>query len=205
MFFVSAFPGDEYDLIMPISIQLNFLTIYTLVDFRAALDLIAYCEREMRREARNGNALAVGGYFRQAYVPARDGAMTIYHFGTALARIRNGVGLSPSLRDRVYSDELKEAQKLFDRLFPHYVRLRHGVAHFSDELGKINLSTLLSGNSPFSDLSERRFKARWKGEDVYYSLTDETRESLELVLTMTLKAFRNVYEDSCKLLGFGDP
>ena len=99
-----------------------------LNNFAAALSLFDSCD----------NASGEAGPHRGTYISwmmiaARDGAMTIYHFGKTIDGIRQSLGLCPTLRGLVSRPSLKTAGKLFARHFPSFEKLRHGVAHAGEQ------------------------------------------------------------------------
>jgi hypothetical protein len=190
-----AFPSDEMEAATVVSILLNQMTMHVLVDFNAALDLYDHCERCYIEAVARGDRFNANGFARQSYVPARDGAMTIYHFGETLADIKGRVGLIPNMRRRVFTDELKLAQQQFKSHFPSYTALRHGVAHISIALGKITIADLNSPTLPFPNVRDRRFRTVWEKREVSYSLSLETREHLLRAASLVLHAFRKVYYD----------
>lgn len=68
-------------------------------------------------------------------VAARDGAMSIYHFGKSLEAIRAGFGRCPTYRKAVEHTKLKQGSKDFEAAFPGFIKLRHAIAH-NAELGE---------------------------------------------------------------------
>lgn len=63
---------------------------------------------------------------------ARDGAMTIYHFGCAIDGIKKSLPMCPTLNAKIDRRKLKDASNIFSSSFPGYLALRHVVAHVAD-------------------------------------------------------------------------
>lgn len=66
---------------------------------------------------------------RWLFVACRDAAMTMYHYGWTLAKIRGLLGQAPQTMAAVDPKALKHAEKDFIALNPLYIKLRHAVAH----------------------------------------------------------------------------
>ena len=67
-------------------------------------------------------------------IAGRDGAMSIYHFGTAMKGVRDGLARCPTLRTKVVHNELRAAIRKFEGRMPVYVDMRDAVAHAADLL-----------------------------------------------------------------------
>jgi hypothetical protein len=63
---------------------------------------------------------------------ARDGALTIYHFGRAIQGLQSSFRFCPTLRDLVDHEAIRQAKKDFDVAFPHNIQIRHAVSHVAD-------------------------------------------------------------------------
>ena len=69
------------------------------------------------------------------FVAARNGGMTIYHFGRAKEGLHVSLGTTPTLRAMLDKAQLRRASKLFDKTFPTFIQMRHAIAH-SEEAKK---------------------------------------------------------------------
>jgi hypothetical protein len=106
-------------------------------EFRSALALFDFCtgqqqaiEQRRKANASRPNDPQFAEYFGGwRFVAARDGAMSIYHFGKTLEGIRANLGSCPAVRPWVDSSALRLAAKRFDNYFPQFVAMRHAVAH----------------------------------------------------------------------------
>jgi hypothetical protein len=65
-------------------------------------------------------------------IAARDGAMTIYHFGCTVEAIKASLPRCPTLNAGVDHSNLRMARKLFESHFPGYKDIRHVVAHTAE-------------------------------------------------------------------------
>lgn len=89
---------------------------------RAALEITDFTKLELA-------LWTTGGWQSMA---ARDGAMTIYHFGCTIDGIKNSLPANPTLNRKVDRRKLKDASNIFRASFPGYLALRHVVAHVAD-------------------------------------------------------------------------
>jgi hypothetical protein len=65
---------------------------------------------------------------------AREGAMSIYHFGQAATAIVN-MKECPALRAKVDHESIRLARKLFDATFPDNIDMRNAIAHVAEASG----------------------------------------------------------------------
>jgi hypothetical protein len=63
---------------------------------------------------------------------ARDGAMSIYHFGSTVEAIKSSLPACPTLNSQVDHSTLRTAKKSFEGAFPRYKDIRHVVSHSAD-------------------------------------------------------------------------
>jgi hypothetical protein len=68
-------------------------------------------------------------------IAARDGALTIYHFGRAIEGLRESFRPCPALSDQVDHLKIKHAYKVFKSAFPDFIEIRAAVAHVADFSG----------------------------------------------------------------------
>jgi hypothetical protein len=87
-------------------------------------------EDQSRRDERN-KKIDMFHYWRMT--AARNAALVVFDFGRARDGIHETLGLLPEVR--AFSDPqlMRTASKTFDRLFPTYVQMRHGVAHAQEK------------------------------------------------------------------------
>ena len=72
-------------------------------------------------------------YLRWKQIAARDAAMTIYHIGRAISAIRTkNLPLCPTLGALTDHAALREADRRFERAFPHYELIRHAIGHAAE-------------------------------------------------------------------------
>ena len=63
---------------------------------------------------------------------ARDGALSIYHFGRAIEGLKNSLRFCPTLNAKVDHKKIRIAAKSFDATFPNNIAIRAAVAHVAD-------------------------------------------------------------------------
>ena len=63
---------------------------------------------------------------------ARDGALTIYHFGKATEGLQNSFRFCPTLDNQIEHKTIRQARKTFDAAFPDNIAIRNAVAHVAD-------------------------------------------------------------------------
>jgi len=154
------------------------------------------------------------GFTRRAWqlMAAREGALTIYHFGQALAAVAPAVRQCSSIADRVDYAALRLARKSFKAAFPSHDAVRHVVGHAVDFTATVeernrhsvmppwehafNSHTMqYAGTRPIfklGDLSDRAYLVTYEGDVHFYELKAETLERLSAIRERTYSAFRVV-------------
>jgi hypothetical protein len=141
------------------------------------------------------------------FLAARDGAMTIYHFGKVLHLIRGSFHLAPTLVKLVDTKILKEITKDFERDFPLYMKMRNAIAHAGENLnpsknhgieGPINIPGVLKANIAgniviSSSLSGRMFMYTFENRVVSYSISHESLIKLCDIAEKLKNAFSKIY------------
>ena len=149
-------------------------------DFGAALDLFELSEFLMQRNFINPQ------FRRWMTIAARDGAMTIAHFGRVLVHSGRGLKDCHSLRKSVRHEMLSSARRRFSRSFPKADEVRHATAHraeMTETIGNIHTHAFdgsLDGRGikaenvrrlTISDgLLLRHFTASYEGERLRYEI-----------------------------------
>jgi hypothetical protein len=100
--------------------------------FRSGVGLLNYCQAESNRAHQLGNADNASGFFQWAKLAARDGAMSIYHFGRVIEGISDFLSHCPTLRNQMDGHALRSARVRFEHKFPWYIDLRHSIAHSAE-------------------------------------------------------------------------
>jgi hypothetical protein len=122
----SAFPSQERDAVSRIESALDELDSFA-GDLGAALALFNFSAAQ---GASAGVQVEVGRLMsRWQFIAAKQGAMIIHDFGTALSDIFGMFGGCPTLKSMVRLAQLREAAKTFRKAFPKFERLRHSTAH----------------------------------------------------------------------------
>jgi hypothetical protein len=111
-------------------IEANLMRMNDYVkNFHAAIDLFESCAQQIKSciDAKKYDTL--DKWTSWQFIAARDGAMTIYHFGKAMSGTKSSLRLSPTLKSSVNSAKLKSAGRLFTDYFPEQESVRNAVAH----------------------------------------------------------------------------
>jgi hypothetical protein len=193
----------------------NLRLLKTHVDaLGAALSLFDYCDKQ-RRICRETLAAAPRDEIARAtrrtmfswqLVAARDGAMTIYHFATAMDGIDQTVATCPTLLALMNRPMRKAANQYFRQYFPSYIDIRDAVVHTAEKtktpekpaehahkaayessaMRILEGSTLVITNT----LEGRRFTNTWEGRVLAFELSQETVNQLDNVKAQMWTAFR---------------
>jgi hypothetical protein len=128
-FEVNRLPPEERKPTLILEGTLNSLHAYC-DDFAAAIHLFDFCEKniEQNKDA-SANLRRVVLWQSWQKLAGRDGAMTIFHFGKALAGAGMTLGSCPTIRRGLDATKLRSARKLFNQKFPRNEDARHAVAH----------------------------------------------------------------------------
>lgn len=96
-----------------------------ITDFAAAISLMDIPVPEPKPNSDDHTTI-----IQWHFIAARDGAMSVYHFGKTLHALHSSYGsLLPTLWKAVDTNQFKIAWRLFDSQFPHIDLIRHAVAH----------------------------------------------------------------------------
>lgn len=168
-------------------------------DFSAALTLFDKLHRLDRRSIESNGDISEGLW---PFIPARDGCMTIYHFGLAMEGATDCLSHCPTYRHSIDIPARRAAEKLFRAKFPKFRDARHAVAHAAElsasasSIASNKLSTPfeLSGiyiaGSVRNMLMGRTYSNTINGEMVSYSISSETLKSLADVRDAYYASFR---------------
>ena len=203
-------------------------------EFEAALRLIDMCDAELERagadrarsrpmtieqqreaeEARGYEAVKAEETSYQAKtqqliawsrIAARDGAMTMFHYGKCTALINRSV--PKALQTMSSAQKRKIGAKLFASLFPDFDDMRHSVAHAAEfyndpaerlkhvvegaaiKSDALNIGNPSAGVILAGTMEGRRFQSTMDGRVVAYELTEKTLGSLNSVTQYYYSAF----------------
>jgi hypothetical protein len=183
-------------------------------DFHNALALFEYCSKHQVTLQRDPNMEPVQIWRSWLLVAARDGAMSIYHFGKCIDAIQSLFRLCPSFNDKVDHTKIRIAKKLFRSRFPFFVRLRHAIAHSAEraqsplafERHATKGAMKLADGSEFggrgvvmhigSGLTGRIFFATQEGVLVSYSVDENTLRTLFRATSLIYSAVSNPQEEA---------
>lgn len=210
---VDSLPEDEKGYAEAINGLLQNLTTYTK-DFEAALSLLYQAHKWSKEEMERTRATtlpdrSLSDSLRDwMMLAARDGAMTVWHFGQSKNWINKNLYKCPTLVPKVPTVLLGEGHDLFKQAFPHWENLRHAVAHHAELLknpaarkktmittgydgpgitipggGELYLGRMLMGH---------RFMNTHEGKVVHYDLSPESLDALKASKAKFWEAFRGV-------------
>lgn len=83
------------------------------------------------------------------YIAARDGAMTIYHFGMAIQLISRNFATCPTLLSLVDRKYLRMARRRMNEVFPRFEIIRHAVAHSTEIMNQQSIHGTHSISGPY--------------------------------------------------------
>jgi hypothetical protein len=201
-FWISEMPEGEQDAAWVVLCGIRKLQSYCR-DFAFALLLF-----------KNADQLASASPYPQSrnlisewkVLAARDGAMTIYHFGKAMEGIRSSLNETPTTKAKVDHGVLREATKKFNKLFPLYEDIRHAIAHSAELTRTTRAHKKNAFSGSFRDKSvfledvtgvmltiidDTSFKTTFEGAVISYSVTKATLQSLHEVRRDFWRGFQN--------------
>jgi len=123
---VSTIPEAEREHFSAFSSAMQELQTYIL-NFYSALNLFNEIARQINSNEANIDHLRSIGSWR--FIAARDGAMSIYHFGAALEGARYSISQCKSLFSHIDRNKLKESSQVFKSGFLMSEKMRHAIAH----------------------------------------------------------------------------
>lgn len=139
-------------------------------------------------------------------IAARDGAMTIFHFGKAYEGIRASLKSCSSLDNLVNHAKLTEAGRLLRKHFPRFEAIRHPVAHSAEfhrnekvwnehafsgpyDDGFISIGPAVKKASVSQNLANRVFSVTFEGEVFSYEVNKTSLDALRQIVDTTFAAF----------------
>lgn len=209
----SNLSDEEGSAVFRLHSSLNALPNY-IKDFEAALQLFDFCEVQYALIAQRRNAQALlehdeanrDVFSAWCSLAARDGAMTIFHFGKAMEGIKASIRTCPSVEAKMDRSLLRSATNLFRTSFPNFEAVRHGVAHAAEldrdekarkanahngtyETEHIKIGVHVEGLT-IRTLIGRTFTVTVNQKIVSYDLTTNTLGQLEAVKSEFFLAFK---------------
>lgn len=202
----SSIPAEEMPSFLHIQTLLAELGVYER-HLLLAVYLYEYGDqaaREITDFAKLELALWTTGGWQS--IAARDGAMTIYHFGCAIDGIKNSLPASPTLNAKIDRRKLKDAGNIFESSFPGYLALRHVVAHVADFSQTLEKKTSHAVKGPFKNglfrsddpkgvtwlggnMNGCTYAVTYKGEAFTYDLNRESVAKLRSIKNRIYSAF----------------
>lgn len=189
-------PVEERDGLRDLATNLNSLFGY-VNDLRAAVDLFQTSMDEFMAMHRAGKSAESERFSGWKGIAARDGAMTLYHFGKVWTDIPGQIARSPTLAKLVDREALKAGGNAFENGFPQWAGIRKGVAHRGD-FGKSaarrkehsvtsalklpGVDIVPTGGTYFTNsIVDSTYFCTVEGKVVQYDVTPETANRLQSV------------------------
>jgi hypothetical protein len=137
---------------------------------------------------------------------ARDGALTIYHFGRAIEGLKNSLRFCDALGALVDHRKIKNAGKLFEAAFPDSIAIRNAVAHIADFSQTLDKKTSHAVKGPFNkkwfasddpegitwlpgNMNGHTYAVSYHGKAFTYELSFENASKLRAVKNLIYSAF----------------
>lgn len=197
MFVTYNFPEEEIEFVRILVQGLSDLDRYQ-ADFESALVLFQNAERIATSNPEHARII-----IKWASVAARDGGMTVYHFGKAIEGIRGSFGKMPKVRGTVDHKQLKAAFQSFKKRFPLYENMRHAIAH-SAELMHENKKHKADGSfdNGFIHIGDAKdtlivgifgdkYTTTFEGEIISYEINSDSLKALQDAKKSCWNAFAN--------------
>lgn len=192
--------AGEYEEFRIIEDNLDRLVRYA-EDFSAALSLFNFCNRFDDR--------LTGKW---AFVPARDGGMTIYHIGKTIELTRSALKRAPTLDRILDQDAISAASRQYRTAFETFEKVRHAISHSSElyrdkrsiEQNRVREGFQLPGfdasgarNTIISNsLIGRLYTNTIDGVVVTYEISQNTKQKIYDCVNLFVSGFKPVYEAS---------
>ncbi len=141
-------------------------------------------------------------------VAARDGAMSIYHFGRTLDGLDETLAKAPNLAAKVDLALRKSARRTFKSAFRDFIGARHAVAHSGDKartetqqgqhaLMRSWANEQVSFRGPgdvvlIDVLNQRQYSNTWEGRVVSYKISIDSLRKLAEVRDEIYRAFSSL-------------
>lgn len=200
--FIHSIPNDdEQHHSMMLVFNLIRLSDY-VNDYTGAVGLHSYTEnlRQSVRACGKDDALTFSHNILMLKtwdeMAGRDAAMTIFHFGEALAAIRSAMKDTPTIRAEADHNSLREAAKLLRREFPNYELARHAAAHRAEavaSLDTIKKHAVDCGNGKrrfvWGVVVDHTYIATFENRELRVSLAEEARKQVAQIAYLTYAAF----------------
>jgi hypothetical protein len=144
-----------------------------------------------------------GVFIKYRMIAAKEGALSIFHFGNSLDALRKQVVRCPIYRGSVDTLKLKQAFSLFNKRFPHANNTRHAIAHAGEvwaspakarehrqkeDYASAGVSSV-AGGFLMAGLSERTYSVGWEGKVFEVHMDATTIQKLSEVLHLVNSAF----------------
>jgi len=196
MFRLEMLPEEECQSAWNLQNSIGRLSSYVAA-FEAAVALYDHTLALLKTDRSNRQ------YWRWCHIAAREGAMTVYHFGCVLL---NGCSFKPcpSLGSLVSASHMKLARKRFAAKFPNATALRNIIAHDAEAYdteekrgihalrSKGATATKGTGLVIHSGLVDRSFQTTFEGRIISYDLDEKTLRFLQEITIQFYQSLERV-------------
>ena len=207
---VGRLPEEEIDASWLLKVSISDLASHH-DNLYAALLLFNFCV------ANRGNISdtnpSLGEYtIKWQMMGARDGALSIYHFGTTMGVIKAALHKCPTIASWVDSDKLRTETKRFESFFPNIELMRHAIAHQAELMKNVDSFSAHAFTGPYetpeiklsnaesvmvsNNLFDRKFVTTIRGQIISYELSQETCDRLRSVKIGFFEGFREAERQS---------
>ncbi|MEB2843796.1 hypothetical protein [Endobacterium cereale] len=125
----------------------------------------------------------------------RDAAMTVFHFGKTLHNVRTSLRRTPTIKDKVNDDDLRNARRELERQFRHYEIARDAVGHRAESLEsveKIKRDSVRDSSGhryQMGYIEGDNYVATYKGQKLSVGLDEKTLRALTQIARQVYSAF----------------
>lgn len=202
---VSSLPESQQSAARAVDYALAGLDYYAL-NFKAALDLFDSCKLHLRKHTTKESKK----WRDWQFIAARDGALSIYHFGWSMTAIDESLALCPNLRKHIAISERRKFRKLFNCHFPNNMKpVRDSIGHAAAKArnprdyfnhaftGRYKFGKVWHQVSNFvvvDDLTGRKFSNSWQGKIVSYRINNASYKKLVTIKDGIYAEFDLAYE-----------
>jgi hypothetical protein len=172
----TRFPCNEEHAIWPISVSFYKLDRY-VADFESSLNLFDFCHDKLLPTPEGPQKHGLTRLRDWQLIAARDGAMTIFHFGMTMKGVKKSLDNLPLTRAMVSKPTLASARDNFRKFFPRFEALRHSVAHAGEKSTSrelLNKHAVRGQGTISNHLVGREFYNSWEGRTFSYELSRGT-------------------------------
>ena len=170
------------------------------IEFEASVRLLQQCTEKLREVDADRDLDEYWLWSHARHIPARDAALTVYHFGwTLLTSIPETLRRCPTISLQADHVELRAARGQFEERLGNYSQLRHAVGHRAElrqSTERKQANAALNKASGYREiiwgnLERNSLVFTIKGKRVSLAVTCETHQALVDTVQRTFGALPN--------------